>query len=107
MKHGSTADLLDLFENPLGLPDSFFNSMFLNPMFLNHVAAPAGNNAVLLPPALPDEAIEAESAQTVPAARVLSSPRRQEALSSIFCSTRQRWPRPCRSGRASSRPPPS
>ena len=66
MKHGSTADLLDLFENPLGLPDSFSNSMFSNPMFLNHMAAPAGNNAILLPPALPDEAIEAESAQNGP-----------------------------------------
>ena len=51
MKHGSTADLLDLFENPLGLPDSFFNPTFLNSMFLNHVAAPAGSNAVLAPPA--------------------------------------------------------
>ena len=63
MKHGSTADLLDLFENPLGLPDSFSDPIFLNPIFLNHTAAPAGNNAVLPPPALPDESIEAESAQ--------------------------------------------
>jgi serralysin len=35
-------------------------------MFLNHVAAAAGSNAVLPPPALPDEAIEAESAQNGP-----------------------------------------
>ena len=56
MKQGSTADLLDLFENPLGLPDSF-----LNPM-----ATPAGSNVALPPPALPDESIEAESAQNGP-----------------------------------------
>ena len=56
MKQGSTADLPDLFENPLGLPDSF-----LNPM-----ATPAGSNVVLPPPALPDESIEAESAQNGP-----------------------------------------
>jgi hypothetical protein len=48
MKQGS--DLLDLFEHPLGVPDNF----------LNPNATPA---VPLPPPALPDESIEAESAQ--------------------------------------------
>ena len=56
MKRGSTADLLDLSEHPLGVPDSF-----LNPM-----GGAAGSNAVLPPPALPDDAIEAERAQNGP-----------------------------------------
>ena len=56
MKRGSTADLLDLSEHPLGVPDSF-----LNPM-----GGAAGSNVVLPPPALPDESVEAESAQNGP-----------------------------------------
>jgi hypothetical protein len=47
MKRGSTADLLDLSEHPLGVPDSF-----LNPM-----GGAAGSNVVLPPPALPDESV--------------------------------------------------
>ena len=35
-------------------------------MFLNHMAAPGGSNAVLPPPTLPDESIEAESTQNGP-----------------------------------------
>ena len=66
MKHGSTTDLLDLFENPLGLPDSFFDPMLVNPMFSKAVGVPVGSNAVLPPPTLPDESIEAESAQNGP-----------------------------------------
>ena len=107
MKHGSTADLLDLFENPLGLPDSFSDPIFLNPIFLNHTAAPAGNNAVLPPPALRTNPSKPKAPKMVLAAWALWSPRRPGALSSIFCSTRQRWPHPFHFGRGSSRPQPS
>src|SRR6185312_4159672 len=51
MKQGS--DLLDLFEHPLGVPERF----------LNPNATPA---VPLPPPVLPDESIEAESAQNGP-----------------------------------------
>ena len=59
MKHGFLADPLNLFEDSFGVPDSFLISP----------AARAGggsSNVALPPPALPDEAIAAEGAQSGP-----------------------------------------
>ena len=59
MKHGYLADPLDLFEASYGVPDNFYIPEAAN--------ARGGSSSVAMPPpALPDESIEAESAQNGP-----------------------------------------